>query len=128
MGNIHSKILVGLILENMKECVENDNFIILGRDINKNFISEYKLTEAMQREILLKLEIEDYSESEPSSKFPGSYVNLFGKNIELINSHGSIEAISMYIKFEIIEKQYGTRTVFISFHKEDYPLSFPFRI
>ena len=127
MGNIQSKALVDIILENMKQCVESGNFIILNRDNNRYFITEYSVSEAMQQEILLGLTTDDYCESEPSDKIPGSYINIFGRNLELVNSEGSTVLVNMYIKFEIIEKPDITRTVFISFHEVEYPLSFPFR-
>ena len=127
MGNIHSKALVEIILNNMKECVESGNYSILNRDANRYFATEYPMSEAMQQEILLGLEVDDYCESEPSDKIAGSYINLFGRSLELVNAHGSKVLVNMYIKFEVIEKPHNTRTIFISFHEEEFPLSFPFR-
>ena len=127
MGNIHSRVLVEITLEKMKECVEAGEFIILQRDSNVDFITTYLITERMQRDILLNLALEDYCESEPSKKVPGSYIHVFGTSPILTDSHGVSCSVDMYIKFEIVEKPYGPRTVFISFHEQLFPMTFPFR-
>ena len=127
MGNVHSRVLVEITLEKMRECVEVGEFTILQRDSNVDFITAYSITELAQRDILLSLEIEDYCESEPSEKVPGSYVHVFGSRPNLTDSHGTPCSVDMYIKFEIVEKPYGSRTVFISFHEQLFPMTFPFR-
>jgi len=126
MGNIHSRALVEIIVEKMKGCVEAGEFVVLPRDDNIEFITAYSITKQIQKDILLGLSIEDYCESEPSEKVSGSYIHIFGNRPNLTDSHGMQNQVEMYIKFEIIEKPYGSRTVFISFHKRLFPLTFPF--
>ena len=117
MGNVYSKEFVKFILEKMQECVAVGDFVILPRDINTDFISEYAITKEKQKEILLGITAEDYCESDPSERVTDRIENPFD----------STKTIRMYVKFEIVEKQYGSRTVFISFHEASYPLQFPFR-
>jgi len=128
MGNIHSRVLVEITLEKMRECVEAGEFIILQRDSNVDFITTYSITELAQRDILLGLTIEDYCESEPSEKVPGSYVHVFGSMFNLKDSHGTTCSVHIYVKFEIVERHHGSITVFISFHEQLFPMAFPFRI
>jgi len=127
MGNVHSRVLVEITLEKMRECVEAGKFIILQRDSNVDFITAYSITELAQRDILLGLAIEDYCESEPSEKVPGSYVHVFGFRPNLTDSHGTSCSVDMYVKFEIVERPSGSITVFISFHEQHFPMVFPFR-
>ena len=127
MGNIHSRMLVEITLEKMRECVEAGEFTILQRDSNVDFITAYSITELTQKDILLSLAIEDYCESEPSEKVPGSYIHVFGSRPNLTDSHGKSSSVDMYVKFEIVERSYGSITVFISFHEQLFPMIFPFR-
>ena len=127
MGNVYSETLVELTLDEMKNCVKNGSYIIIQREENQHFIDEYLITESKQRDILLSIKKENYSASEPSDKIPGSYVHIFGKKMCLPDSQGHDKALNLYIKFEIIDRPQLKRTVFISFHEELYPLTFPFQ-
>jgi len=128
MGNVNSRVLVELTLDEMKKCVAEGSFVILPRDKNLAFIEDCNISTQEQTDILLALTIEDYSESEPSERVVGSYVNKFGKQVELKKVlDKTAKPIDMYVKFEIVENSNGNRTVFISFHEEEYKLSFPFR-
>ena len=127
MGKVCSRGFVDFILEKMRECVRADNFVVLPRDVNSDFITEYAITEKKQRAILMGLTTEDYSESDPSEKAADSYVHLFGSQMKIDDPFENTKTIEIYIKFEIIEKPYGSRTVFISFHEASFPLQHPYR-
>ena len=126
MGKIYERGFVELILENFKERVESGDYIIIQRDKNIDFITEFNLTEKMQKTVLLSLMVVDYSESEESRNFADSYVHKFNKTLALTDANGNNEKADMHIKFEIERADNGEFVVVISFHRQEYPPYFPF--
>lgn len=127
MGNICSRELVGIVFGKMRSCAKNGDFMILKREINTDFIERHSLSRQKQQCILLGITLEDYCESEPSEKVSGSYIHVFGPQVQLQNRFGASETVELYVKFEIIERPHGDMTVFISFHEQTYPATYPFR-
>ena len=127
MAKVYNKNLVGLVLGVMHECVNTDSYILLPREKNLDFISEYSLTKQVQQSILLGLLVEDYCESEQSEKVAAGYIHVFAPEAEVTNSHGVKKTVALYIKFEIIEKESGKRVAVISFHEPEFQITCPFR-
>jgi Zn-finger domain-containing protein len=127
MGKIQDMSLISFILEEMRECVEYDNFVIKRTDKNKEFISEYALTREMQRDMLLAIAVEDYFNSSESRNFPEKYVHEFCPLYNLCTVDGKDELVSTYVKFELEnDVASGEQAVVISFHSAERPVHYPF--
>ena len=126
MGKIFDKNLVSILLEEMRECVESDEFVVLQTEKNKAFISEYALTRHLQKELLLAISAEDYFYSSESRNFPGRYIHEFCPDHQLCAFDGNVKSLSVYVKFEIEEVDPGIQTVVISLHLPEHPVRFPF--
>ena len=126
MGKIFDKNLVTILLEEMRECVESDDFVVIQTEKNKAFISEYALTRYLQKELLLAIRAEDYFYSSESRNFPGRYIHEFCPDYQLCAFDGNMESLSVYVKFEIEEVDPGIQTVVISLHLPEHPVCFPF--
>ena len=126
MSKIYDANLVAIILEEMRECVESDNFVLVQTEKNKAFISEYALSRNMQKELLLAINVEDYFNSSESRNFSGRYVHEFCPNIELCAFDGNSANLSVYVKFELEEVNPDLHVVVISLHLPEYPVCYPF--
>jgi len=127
MPRIYDRGLVELMLVQMRECVEGDNFVILSRTKNDEFISEYALNRRVQRTMLLGLTVDDYCGCDESRNFAGRFVHKFCINIELRVPDGHTEKVDVYIKFEIEGENAEEQTVVISLHKSEHPVYYLFR-
>ena len=126
MGKVYDRILVNLVLDEMKECVESSNFVVKMTDKNKAFISEYALTREMQREMLLGIDAEDYFNSSESRNFPGKYVHEFCPTYDLYTFEGEHKRVSTYVKFEVeCEADTDKQPVVISLHCAERSVHFP---
>jgi hypothetical protein len=126
MGNVYDSVLVNLILDEMRECVESNNFVVKTTDKNKAFISEYALSREMQRDMLLGIAVEDYFNSSESRNFPGKYVHEFCPTYDLHTFNGEQQSVSTYVKFEVeYEADAEKQTVVISLHWAERQVHFP---
>ena len=127
MGQGITKILVSVILENMRECVQESRFYIEPNRLeNDNFIRDFDLSEEDQAEILNGLRVEDYCESEESRRFSGNYLHIFAPKLTLKNQNQELEELTMYIKFEIRQLKTGEIVAVVSFHRLNFKIFYAF--
>lgn len=97
------------------------------RQENMNLFTDYVIDETDARDILLSLEVTDFSDIKQNHK-PGlehEKLYIFGKNVKLLERFGNkLRTVSLYIKFNKLVNCY---VIVISFHEQRYPLSYYFR-
>lgn len=100
-----------------------------SRQENIDFINEYNLSSKKQKEILLKIELEDFCHALQNTNlgFKHEILYVFCPQALLFSIDDQKELIEMYIKFNIIELSVGKRLVVISFHKRNKPIDYLFR-
>lgn len=128
----YTKEQIELILEKIWDCVRCNHFYIAkneNRIENTKFINNYNLSTGRQKDILLKIESDDFCHSLQNIKlgFEHETLYVFCPQVELFNFDGEKEVVDIYIKFNIIEYGTSTRVVTISFHKRNDPLDYLFR-
>lgn len=123
---------IELILDKIKECVRNNKFSISkneNRQENINFINEYNIRSDKQKTILLEIQSEDFCHSLQNTNIGFEYevLYVFVPQVQLFNVDGEAETVDLYAKFNVIDLPIGTRTVVISFHKQNKPIDYLFR-
>ena len=119
---------VATILETIKTCVAGDKFILSAnrnRTENIEFTDKYNLTVARIKEIISKIEIEDfcYGLHNEHIGYEHEILYVFCPHVEL--PYGDkIEAVDIYAKFNVIN---GERVIIISFHQRNYPVDYLFK-
>ena len=145
MGQIVSKALVEIILSRFVQCLKADRFSVLQRDKNRYFILSNSLTRERICEMLCKLKVDDYWQSEPSKIVPDGIVHKFFSHVTVSNLADESREIIIHVKFELIElddlekavlpknvdpnsaDDSVSKTVVISFHEAEYPAEYAFR-
>lgn len=128
----YSRKQVEAILSTIQECIMRKHYSLSRNDQrseNNEFIKRYNLSTARQKDILLKIEPEDFCYSLKNTK-PGyqhEILYVFCPQIMLFNFDGVEEQVDIYTKFNIIEHDSGKHTVVISFHQRNKPLDYRFR-
>lgn len=120
------------VLDRIKNCVQNDKFNISlnkNRQDNINFIEEYNIRSERRKEILLNIEVRDFSHSlnNTNKGYEHEVLYVFGPEVKLHNVEDVEDVVTIYIKFNIIERVSGDYTITISFHKAKEPLTYVFR-
>ena len=118
------------ILDKVKECVRNGRFRISqnpNRLDNINFINRYRLTSEVQKQMILSLDICDFSKIEEDRKDNRQILYFFGKDYELNHIDRGIEEVEAYIKFTMHERVNGDIVLFISFHEAKWPIEYYFK-
>lgn len=125
-------------LNEFKAEIESENYTIqLGsrREKNKVFIEEYCLNEAKIKDILLSLNLFDFSKKlkndSDNPKYKDEIIYLFGKSRKMCKIYGNenetddeqYECVEIYIK---INKTIDNVFI-ISFHKAEYEMDYPFK-
>lgn len=116
------------ILDIIRVCVIKGRFVIsqnTNRAENIEFLARYNLTTAKIKDIILKIEADDfcYGLHNDNVGFEHEILFVFCPQIEL--AYGSkAEVVDIYSKFNIIEDK---RVVMISFHQRNYPIEYLFR-
>lgn len=117
-------------LSEVKAAVKANRYTIAmnqNRQDNRDLFIDYVLDEAGARDILLSLEVEDFSEIIQNEKqgYEHEMLYIFGKDVRLLERFGSAKRlVSLYIKFNKLENRY---VIVISFHKQRFPLTYYFR-
>jgi len=127
MGKIIGKELVEYILDEMYECVERGDFVLLKTEKNKIFASEFNITDELSRRMLLDLKFTDYFISDESRNFAGRFIHEFCPKYILNDIFGTEEKVDVYIKFEIEEDNTGKQTVVIGFHRPEKEVHYVFK-
>mgnify|MGYP007040122899 CR=1 FL=1 len=111
-----------MILTMMQDCVRESRFIISkneNRQENIDFLNEYNLSSRRQKEILLKIQTEDFCHSLQNTKigFEHEVLYVFCPQVMLFNFDGIEELVDIYTKFNLIDNDNKKLVLVISFHK-----------
>jgi len=128
----YTKEQVITVLQTIQDCVRKNRFYISkneNRQENRDFITEYNLTNEKQKKILLQIVPEDFCHSLQNKKvgFEHEILYVFCPQIRLFNFEGQEEKVDIYMKFNIIESNEENRVVVISFHKRNKPIDYLFK-
>jgi hypothetical protein len=120
------------VLQTIHDCVMRGHFTIAkneNRYENRNFINNYNLNYERQKDILLKIEPEDFCHTLKNTKigYEHEILYVFCPQMLLFNFEGEEEQVDIYTKFNIIECDAGTRVITISFHKKSKPVYYLFK-
>lgn len=127
--NIDQKAIEQYLSE-VKEAVENNNYRLARntrRQDNINLFLDYVIDEAKAKEIILSLDVMDFSEilQNEHKGFEHEKLYVFGKDVVLLERNGMEEkTVSLYIKFNKLENCF---VVVISFHEQKYPFTYYFK-
>lgn len=100
---------------------------ISSRQKNQDIYMDYVFTEEDAKKVILSLTVYDFSHAVQNDhpQHPEEILYIFGKDINLMPRYGdSEEKVSLYIKFNKLTNQY---VIVISFHKQEYPLTYKFK-
>ena len=114
-------------LSEVRAAVNTGRYQIAARQKNQDLYTDYVFSEADAKRIILSLRVEDFSCAVQNEhpQYADEILYIFGKDIKLITRFGGVEElVPLYIKFNKIENQY---LIVISFHKQDYPLTYKFK-
>lgn len=112
----HAKEEIEEYLKIVKKSVNAGKFIVCTTEKNKKnreFIFEYGLTKNKQKQMLIKLEANDFCYSADNYNDPQERLYFFCREYELDN-WGTIENVEVYIK---IARKQDDFIVVVSFHK-----------
>lgn len=117
-------------LTEVKDAVEKGQYIIprnANRPDNIKLFMDYIIDESDAADILLSLDVENFSEIK-QNEHPGmehEKLYIFGKDVDLLERFGDRKKrVALYIKFNKLEDNY---VIVISFHEQKRPLSYYFR-
>lgn len=117
-------------LNDVKNAIRGNRYQIdrnLKRQANIDLFIDYVIDESDAKQILLGLEVDDFSEVKQNNHVgrEQEMLYIFGKDVKLIERFGGAEKnVSLYIKFNKLENKY---VIVISFHEQKYPLSYYFK-
>ena len=92
--------MITKIVENIKESIRNNDFEISDRSKNKIFMRKFRLNHSKIKNILLCLDSSSFhkiDEERNKEEYGEEPVVIFVSNKELVNFHGEIENIKIYI-------------------------------
>ena len=114
-------------LSEVRNAVNVGRYQIAARQKNQDLYIDYMFSEADASNVILSLEVEDFSCAVQNEhlQHPEEILYIFGKDVKLISRYEEVEElVPLYIKFNKIENHY---LIVISFHKQDYPLTYKFK-
>lgn len=114
-------------LSDVFAAVNVGRYQISPRQKNQDIYMDYVFTEEDAKEVILSLTAYDFSDAVQNDhpQHPEEILYIFGKDINLMPRYGdSEEKVSLYIKFNKLTNQY---VIVISFHKQEYPLTYKFK-
>lgn len=121
---------IEIYLNEVKELIKNNRYIISkgpNRRENMKLFDDYNIDMGMVKDILLKLEVTDFSNVVRNihKGYEHEILYIFGKDIPLLQKYGDGEKlVSLYIK---INKVDSNRVIVVSFHEQSYPLKYYFK-
>lgn len=112
------KSIVKSFLQKLKQIIKIWGIIFTNRPKNSiQNLADLSITAKMREEIILNLEIEDYSEGPlEETQQGGNEMWIFGK---------IVKAQQIYIKLTI--SKITDQAICISFHKAEFPMDFPLK-
>ena len=117
-------------LSDVKKAVSEDRYRLdrnSRRQDNIDLFINYVIDESKAKDIILSLEVMDFSEIVQNEHvgFEHEMLYIFGKDVQLLERTGTEKVtVSLYIKFNKLENNY---VIVISFHEQHYPLNYYFR-
>ena len=114
-------------LSDVFAAVNAGRYQISPRQKNQDIYMDYVFTEEDAKKVILSLTVYDFSDAVKNDhpQHPEEILYIFGKDINLMPRYGdSEEKVSLYIKFNKLTNQY---VIVISFHKQEYPLTYKFK-
>lgn len=121
---------IEIYLNEVKNAIRRNRYRIdrnPKRQSNIDLFFDYIIDESDAKQILLGLEVDDFSGVKQNDHvgYEHEKLYIFGKDVNLIERFGSTEkTVSLYIKFNKLENKY---VIVISFHEQKYPLSYYFK-
>ena len=112
------------------EAVENNRYRIdrnQKRKENINLFLDYVIDESKAKDIILSLTVKDFSHilQNEHKGYEQERLYVFGKDVILLERNGTEEKeVSLYIKFNKLANNF---VIVISFHEQNYPLTYYFR-
>lgn len=106
--------------------IDAGKYQIAARPKNKALIIDYIISEKEELNIIKSLTPMDFSKAVANDHKGREYeiLYIFGKDIKLLERFSNQEkTVSLYIKFNKIEDRY---LFIISFHEQEYPISYYF--
>lgn len=120
--------IIDIYLREVRQMINNGCCMIaLNREKNMELFHKYVLDEERSKEILLDLDVKDFSHilTNRNIGYEHEQLYVFGKDIKLIKRYEEgEEVVSLYIKINKIKSEL---VVVISFHKQEYPLKYMFK-
>jgi hypothetical protein len=112
------KLIIKSFLQELRAIIKSLGIIFFNRSKNNvQNLADLNITAKMREEIILNLEVEDYSEGPlEETQQGGTEMWVFGK---------VIKGQQVYIKLTISKMTGGA--VCISFHKAEFPMEFPLK-
>lgn len=114
----------------IKDAIRNNRYRIERnpfRQENNHLFMDYVFDEKMAKDLLLKIEINDFSERKRNEHkgYEHEYLYIFGKDVMLLERFGEgRKRISLYIKLNLINHRC---VIVVSLHKQKYPLKYYFK-
>ena len=97
------------------------------RPDNRKLFDTYLLTMRDAENIILNLNVMDFSDAVPNEHagFEHETLYIFGKEVLLIERYGTAEKlVPLYIKFNKLDNEF---VIVISFHEQRHPLTYYFK-
>ena len=97
------------------------------RPDNRKLFDTYLLTMRDAENIILNLNVMDFSDAVPNEHvgFEHETLYIFGKEVLLIERYGTAEKlVPLYIKFNKLDNEF---IIVISFHEQRHPLTYYFK-
>ncbi len=129
MDNISRKD-IEQYLKDVKQAVNDGRYRLdlnNRRQDNIDLFINYVIDEAKAKDIILSLDVMDFSEIRQNDHVGYEHEKLyvFGKDVSLLERIGTKEVtVSLYIKFNKLENNF---VIVISFHEQKFPLHYYFR-
>lgn len=118
---------VDTYLSEVHELVNAGRYQISARQKNQDIFTDYVFSEEDAKNVILSLRAEDFACAVQNEhpEHAEEILYVFGIDIKLTTRFGgSEELVPLYIKFNKIQNHY---LIVISFHKQDYPLTYRFK-
>ncbi len=103
-------------LKEFKSLVDQNGLIVKDRQKNQNSLLEMGLTARQRKDIILSLSVQDYCAGPKEDIYEPGQFWVFGKHVD---------GEEVYIKLKISESSGEEYAVCFSFHKSEFPLSYP---
>ena len=112
--------LKNALIDDLKNLLLRNDFEVVHREKNRNFMRKFRLNKSKIRDILLALNQDDYygyDSDENQNEYGQAPIIMFIVKTVLINFHGVEEEIEIYIKIKV--RREGILPV-ISFHQAEF--------